>query len=108
MLAEHGQRFPDLTFTIVDSVCEPGKCAVRVRYAGAHVGEWEGAGPTGKSFSVEEYMFFYFKNYLITEVWTVIDSPHKMKQIGFYIIPPQDNAPLIILLLHPTTTSVNL
>ncbi len=87
-LEQHGKCFPDLTFTIIDIITEGHKSAVRLIHSGTHLARWEGAEPTGKKFSIEEYMFFSIIDEKIQDFWVVLDTDLKKEQIGFLSIPP--------------------
>ena len=62
--------------------------AMRLRLFGTHSGEYRGAQPTGKKWSISELLIFRLDNGRIAEAWLSIDELHRLEQLGFTVIPP--------------------
>ena len=84
----HDSTFPGCTWEIRDLVAENDMVAARLVQRGIHKGEWEGARPTGKKFSVWEHMFFRFRDGKIAEIWVLADWDGRKEQLGFRSLPP--------------------
>ena len=79
-----------VAYEIKDLVAENDMVAARLVQHGTHKGEWAGAWPTGKKFSILEYMFFRFRDDKIVEIWPLPDIERRKKQLGFRSLPPDD------------------
>ncbi len=74
--------FPDLAFEIHEVVAEDDLVAVRLTFAGTHLGPWEGVAPSGARVSVSEMMFFRFEGDRLVEMWEVFDQQGLLHQIA--------------------------
>lgn len=68
------QAFPDLQFEVLHLLAEADLVAVNLVFKGTHEGEWQGIAPTGRSFEIEEMMFFRFQGDTLVELWEVYDE----------------------------------
>jgi len=84
----HDSTFPGMTWEIKDLVAENDMVAARTVQHGIHKGEWRGARPTGKKFSVCEAFFFRFRDGKIAKIWILPDHDDKKEQLGFRSLPP--------------------
>jgi len=84
----HDSTFPGCTWEIKDLVAENDMVAARLVQRGIHKGEWDGARPTGKKFSICEAMFFRFRDGKIAEMWVLPDTDDRKEQLGFRSLPP--------------------
>ena len=74
--------FPDIQWTLEDSVAEVDKVAVRFIMRGTHQGSFFGVPPTGKSIKVQSMGFYRFSNGQIVEEYGQPDMLGLMQQIG--------------------------
>ena len=80
------KSFPDTQTTTEDLVAEGDKVMERYTARGTHTGEFMGAPPTGKKFSVESIVIYRFANGKIVEMWGLNDAQGLMMQLG--LMPP--------------------
>jgi len=88
VLEDYLEAFSDLCVEVEDCFAEGDKVAVRFRLFGTHSGEYRGAQPTGKKWSISELLIFRLDNGRIAEAWVSIDELHRLEQLGFTVIPP--------------------
>jgi steroid delta-isomerase-like uncharacterized protein len=74
--------FPDIRFTIVDSIGEFGKVAVAWIVEGTHEKEYRGIPATHKKFETVGVSIFHFKGDKIKEAWTVADALSPALELG--------------------------
>jgi steroid delta-isomerase-like uncharacterized protein len=74
--------FPDIQWTLEDSVAEVDKVAVRFIMRGTHQGSFFGVPPTGKSIKVQSMGFYRFSNGQIVEEYGQPDMLGLLTQIG--------------------------
>ena len=74
--------FPDIRFTILDSIAEFGKVATAFIVEGAHGKEFRGIPATHKKFETVEVIIFHFQFNKIKEGWVVVDGLTAALQIG--------------------------
>lgn len=74
--------FPDLHFTVLDQVAEGDKIAVRYRFQGTHLGDFQGMPPTRKQVAYSGILIYRVANGRIAEQWTEIDLLGFLKQLG--------------------------
>ena len=75
--------FPDLRFTIDDTVSEKDKMAVSWTVTGTHKGEFLGVAPTNKKVSVSGITIHEISNGKILESVAVWDALGLFQQLGF-------------------------
>ena len=74
--------FPDMRFTIVDSIAEFGKVATTFVVEGTHKKEFRGIPATHKKFETVGVTVFHFDGNQIKEAWIVVDGLSAALQIG--------------------------
>jgi steroid delta-isomerase-like uncharacterized protein len=74
--------FPDIKFTIVDSIAESGKVASAFIVEGTHEKEFRGISATHKQFETVGMNIFHFQNNKIKEGWVVVDGLTAALQLG--------------------------
>ncbi len=74
--------FPDLTFTIEDTITEADKVAVKATLRGTHQGPFAGRPASGNSVEVGSCDVFRVQNGRIVEAWWLGDSGSMLMQIG--------------------------
>ncbi len=88
ILEDYLKAFSDLCVEVKDCFAKGDKVAVRFRLSGTHSGEFRGAQPTGKKWSISELLIFRLDNGRIAECWVSLDELHRLEQLGFTVIPP--------------------
>ena len=73
--------FPDIRYSIDDSLNEGGRVAVRWSAVATHTGDLLGMAPTGKSVSIIGMTIFRVENDQIVELWDVWDEAGLLRQL---------------------------
>ncbi|MCC6801374.1 MAG: ester cyclase [Anaerolineae bacterium] len=76
------KAFPDLQATLDDLTGERDLVVCRLTLSGTHQGEFMGAAPSGKSFSVSAMHFFRIADHKIVERWEWVDRMGLRTQLG--------------------------
>lgn len=74
--------FPDIQWTLEETIAEGEKIAARFEMRGTHQGEFFGIPPTGKTIAVKAVNFYRFENGAIVEEYGQPDLLGLMQQIG--------------------------
>jgi steroid delta-isomerase-like uncharacterized protein len=74
--------FPDIRFSIVDSIGEFGKVATAWIVEGTHEKEFRGIPATHKKFETVGVSIFHFQGDKIKEAWTVADALTPALELG--------------------------
>jgi len=74
--------FPDLSFTVLDEIAEGDRIAVRYRFQGTHLGDFQGMPPTRKQASYSGMLIYRIAGGKIAEQWTEIDLLSLLRQLG--------------------------
>ena len=74
--------FPDMQFTMVDSIAESGKVASTFVVEGTHEKEFRGIPATNKKFETVGMIVFHFDGNKIKEAWVIVDGLSAALQIG--------------------------
>lgn len=74
--------FPDLHFTVLDQIADEDKVAVRYRFQGTHLGNFQGMPPTQKQVAYSGILIYRIANGKIAEQWTEFDLLSFLKQLG--------------------------
>lgn len=82
--------FPDLRFTIEDTVAEKDKVVVVWTISGTHKGEYRGVAATNKKVSVDGITVHYLANGKIMDTFANWDTWGLMQQLG---LVPADGKP---------------
>jgi len=72
--------FPDIIFTILETIAESDKAATAFIVKGTHEKEFRGIPATHKIFETVGVIIFHFRNNKIKEGWVVVDgltAPYK-------------------------------
>jgi steroid delta-isomerase-like uncharacterized protein len=84
-MAMYLAAFPDLRFTVEDTVAEKDKVAAYWTISGTHKGELWGVRPTNKKMSLEGITIHHFANGKIIDSYISSDALGLMRQLG--IVP---------------------
>ena len=76
------EAFPDLKAEPVEIAATEDHVAMRYTISGTHRGNFQGVGPTGKSFKVAALQLARFENGRCVERWGSTDELGMMKQLG--------------------------
>ena len=79
-------------FTIEDLVAEGDRVVVRWTNTGTHMGEFLGAPPTGRDFSIAGIDIIRFQDGKMAEHWHVVDQLGLLQQLGLLPAPEQGEA----------------
>ncbi len=74
--------FPDLHWTIEDTIAEGDKVVIRCTFRGTHKGEFFGIAPTGKQVMVTATGTYRMKDGKIAEGWVNQDLFGLLQQLG--------------------------
>ena len=74
--------FPDIHFTVEDSLAEGDKVAIRYTGRGTHQGAFAGIPATGKPVQFSGIDIFYIANGQMAEEWLMYDQLGLLQQIG--------------------------
>jgi steroid delta-isomerase-like uncharacterized protein len=74
--------FPDIRFTIVDSIAEFGKVATAWIVEATHQREFRGIPATHRKFETVGVHIFHFEGNKIKEAWIVVDGLTAALQLG--------------------------
>lgn len=74
--------FPDLQAHIEDIVAAEDKVAVRLRFRGAHCGEFLGIPATGRAIEYVSHEFYRIADGLIAEEWICSDTATLLRQLS--------------------------
>ena len=90
--------FPDLNYTVEDTVVEDEKVVARVTVTGTHTGEFRHPAmgvfaPTGKSFSVDQTHVFRRAGGRIIEHWATRNDLALLQQLGVILSPESARTP---------------
>ena len=81
--------FPDLRYSVEDSIADGDKVVQRLRARGTMQGDFLGMPASGKSATWEEIHISRFANGKIVEHWGVVDQLGMFQQLGFAEAPGQ-------------------
>lgn len=76
--------FPDLRFTVEDTVAEKDKLVASWTISGTHKGEFMGIRPTNKKISVEGITIHYIANGKIIDSYVSWDALGLLRQLGAF------------------------
>jgi len=74
--------YPDIHFTIVDTIAEHGKVVTAWIVAGTHTKDFRGVPATHKKFETVGVNIFHFEGNKIKEAWIVVDGLSAALQVG--------------------------
>jgi len=87
LVTMYTKAFPDLRFTLDDTITEGDKMVVRWTSNGTHKGELRGIQPTGKAIRVTGTTTCRFSGDKIADQWVVWDALGLMQQLG--VVPKE-------------------
>ncbi len=73
--------FTDISYTLHQVICDGDVVAANMTKTATQIAEWRGIESTGKSFQVDEMMFFRFEDDKIVEIWEVYDEILLLEQL---------------------------
>ena len=76
------QAFPDIKYTVDDSMEDGNKASCRWSATATHTGDLFGMPPTQKKVTMIGITFFRVENGQVAELWDVWDESGLMKQLG--------------------------
>ncbi len=81
-ISDMRQAFPDLRYTIDDTIAEGDKVVTRCHWEGTQKGEFMGLPPTGKHVHQDEVDIVRYVDGKVVEHWGYMDSNHLLQQLG--------------------------
>jgi predicted ester cyclase len=64
-------------------IAEEDKVVGRFTCSATHLGHWLGQAPTGRRFErVDEVSIFRFRDGKVVQVWSLEDTPGRLRQLG--------------------------
>jgi steroid delta-isomerase-like uncharacterized protein len=84
--------FPDMNFTIDDTIAEHNEVVIHWTAHGTHRGEYLGMQPTNRSASVSGTSIFRIKDSMIVEMWADWNLMSLMNQLGIGMTQQQGAA----------------
>jgi len=88
-IAVYLAAFPDLRFTVEDTVAEKDKVAASWTISGTHKGEYWGVRPTNKKISLDGITIHHIANGKIIDSYISSDTVGLMRQLGLVPARPQ-------------------
>jgi steroid delta-isomerase-like uncharacterized protein len=82
--------FPDLHWTVRDTVAERDRVAAYSTWTGTHHGDFLGIPATGKQVSVDAWTIDRYRNGQMTESRLIMDVAGLLGQLGVLPAPPVD------------------
>jgi hypothetical protein len=82
VLAYYFTAFPDLRYEIVDLIGEDDSLVAHLSMRGTHKGDYQGHGPSGKAFAVDEVDLMRFRDGKIAGYRIVWDEASFRSQLG--------------------------
>ena len=76
------KSFPDLHFTIEQTVAGDDRVVSHLTMKGTHSGEWMGISPTGKHIDIQMITIHRIEAGKIVEDWVLVDSLGLFQQLG--------------------------
>lgn len=86
--ADLRRAFPDVHFTVDDTIAEGNRVVVRWTCRGTHRGEYEGIPPTGRRAEFTGVDALSFVDGKATECWGQVDMLGLLTQLGVISLPP--------------------
>ena len=81
-IREWVKAFPDLQFTLEQTVANGDRVASQMTMRGTHTAEWMGVSPTGKQISIAMMTIHRIEAGKIVEDWVLVDSLGFFQQLG--------------------------
>jgi predicted ester cyclase len=75
--------FSDWEMEPQELIAEGDVVVARFKCRGTHSGRWMGHDATGKRMEVDEVFFFWFRDGLIENMWSLEDTWTRQQQLGF-------------------------
>ena len=80
--------FADYRIALADPIAEGNLAAIRWSATGTHLGEFQGIAPTGRQVTWTGITLFRIGCGRIAEVWSEVDAPGRLQQIGGLVGTP--------------------
>jgi steroid delta-isomerase-like uncharacterized protein len=80
--------FPDLHFTLEQTIADDDRVASQISMRGTHTGVWMGIPPTGKQVSLRMMTIHRIEAGKIVEDWVIVDSLGLFQQLG--LVPQRE------------------
>ncbi|WP_200894588.1 ester cyclase [Sphingomonas sp. SRS2] len=90
MIRAFRQAIPDLAITVHSVIADGDQVGVRAAMTGTHTGEWFGAAPTGRAFTITLHEFHRIENGRLTHTWHLEDWFGWLNQIGAWPADKKD------------------
>ncbi|MDE1176588.1 MAG: ester cyclase [Edaphobacter sp.] len=84
--------FPDMEFTIEDTIAERNEVVLHWSATGTHTGDYFGMKPTGKCAAITGSSIFRFEDGRIAEMWADWNAMYLLMQLGLMPQPPQQQS----------------
>ena len=84
--------FPDQQFNIEDIFAVGDKVTIYWTWSGTNTGKFRGNPPTGKHVSASGINIFRIADGKIAEQWTGWNVLHFMQQLGYTLVPPEEQS----------------
>ena len=81
--------FPDLRFTVEQTIAEQDRIVSQLVMEGTHEGPWMGIPPTGKRFRIRMITIHRIENSKIAEDWVLVESLGFFQQLGVLPSTPE-------------------
>ena len=81
-IREWVKAFPDLQFTLEQTIANGDRVASQMTMHGTHTAEWMGVSPTGKRISIAMMTIHRIEAGKIVEDWVLVDSLGFFQQLG--------------------------
>ena len=81
-IREWVKAFPDLQFTLEQTIANGDRVASQMTMHGTHTAEWMGVSPTGKRISIAIITVHRIEEGKIVEDWVLVDSLGFFQQLG--------------------------
>lgn len=79
--------FPDLHYTVDDTIAEGDRVVQRITGTGTMKGDFQGMAASNKSATWSEIHIVRFTNGKVSEHWAVVDQVSMLAQLGFASMP---------------------
>ena len=88
MLDELYRRSFEATFNVANQIVADGRAVLEGRFAGRHIGEWEGIAPTGREVDVPIAVLYELENDRIQRVRIYLQALPLYEQLGVSAAQP--------------------
>lgn len=82
LMQDFRTAFPDLRFTVLDSVAQEDRVVLRYVVTGTHRGTFMGMPPSGRSFKINGISEYRVADGKLQEAWVQYDALGMLRQLG--------------------------